>query len=722
MNCRKNIILGLVSCVVAIILTACNKPSEQSTEMTLSSQQEHNWKEENFVSGDQLENSSLHTANYKKIEFTEPKNTVANSVQQIANGEYFFILDSFYTSSDTIYQFQRIGLEETSEKITISPTKWNIANGTIMSMDVLNPEQCVFFVASYDATEPDKRQIAEHYYVIYTDYLGNEIRRVDILDDLQELGINIGAKINCDAKGNIYIQDNEQHIIYLLDSDGKLITSYSYQAEVDGDLLQSLRTDEGGQLFVCKREDMVDFICLDPTGGETKLFKGTDLENVFRWYGMNDSVLYYATNEKVIGWNVTTGEKKALLSFAENEITNALSTSLLVSEDGIQLISLEDSNRCIMTFTEKEPAKDGQMAFVNIGTNNSFLKGRIAAFSRENPLYATTYEDLSGEDEDISRILMEVVNGGGPDVLFVSREDVNNLQSNNALADLNQVLSKEIREALLTGVVEMGTYDNKLVGVPLYVNARTLLSNQVYWQENTWTINDVVAILEEQKDLEGIFLDMFGQDNYFYNMYYILGMDMKNTPFIQGDKANFDCPEFQDLLVQIKNKTNSTAGASSYSMLVEALNAGQYLGIEYLINNMEQFYSIYEKIGDNVCIVGYPTETGCGNYIQATGMLVVNQNAAEKEEVKALLNYLLSQESQQMLSSGISVRWDIPKAQEMDEYLNFLEHAVPYSIDSDELFNIIMEEAESYFDSDKTVTEVTRIIQSRVQLYLEEHQ
>lgn len=722
MNCRKNIILGLVSCVVAIILTACNKPSEQSTEMTLSSQQEHNWKEENFVSGDQLENSSLHTANYKKIEFTEPKNTVANSVQQIANGEYFFILDSFYTSSDTIYQFQRIGLEETSEKITISPTKWNIANGTIMSMDVLNPEQCVFFVASYDATEPDKRQIAEHYYVIYTDYLGNEIRRVDILDDLQELGINIGAKINCDAKGNIYIQDNEQHIIYLLDSDGKLITSYSYQAEVDGDLLQSLRTDEGGQLFVCKREDMVDFICLDPTGGEMKLFKGTDLENVFRWYGMNDSVLYYATNEKVIGWNVTTGEKKALLSFAENEITNALSTSLLVSEDGIQLISLEDSNRCIMTFTEKEPAKDGQMAFVNIGTNNSFLKGRIAAFSRENPLYATTYEDLSGEDEDISRILMEVVNGGGPDVLFVSREDVNNLQSNNALADLNQVLSKEIREALLTGVVEMGTYDNKLVGVPLYVNARTLLSNQVYWQENTWTINDVVAILEEQKDLEGIFLDMFGQDNYFYNMYYILGMDMKNTPFIQGDKANFDCPEFQDLLVQIKNKTNSTAGASSYSMLVEALNAGQYLGIEYLINNMEQFYSIYEKIGDNVCIVGYPTETGCGNYIQATGMLVVNQNAAEKEEVKALLNYLLSQESQQMLSSGISVRWDIPKAQEMDEYLNFLEHAVPYSIDSDELFNIIMEEAESYFDSDKTVTEVTRIIQSRVQLYLEEHQ
>ena len=56
----------------------------------------------------------------------------------------------------------------------------------------------------------------------------------------------------------------------------------------------------------------------------------------------------------------------------------------------------------------------------------------------------------------------------------------------------------------------------------------------------------------------------------------------------------------------------------------------------------------------------------------------------------------------------------------LEEYMSFISCAVPYSIGSDELFNIIMEEAESYFHDDKTVSEVSKIIQSRIQLYLDE--
>lgn len=740
-----------------LFLCACGNPVESNNEVTLSQETEKSWKEDSFISGDRIEDSLLHTVDYETIEFSEPKNTVAKTVKQIAYGENFFLLDTFYTATNTTYQLQRIGAEEETETISISPTRWGISNGIIMSMDVLDSEQCVFFVASHYTTETDKRKVAEHYYAIYTDYEGNEIRRVDILDVLKEMGIwtnqaiaYLGTEINCDTKGNIYILDNEQHTIYLLDSDGKLITSYIYQVDMDNRLVRSFRTNEGELIFVCKYENQAQFICLGTEGGETKLFFGTDLENVFRWYGLNGNVLYYATNEKIIGWNITTGEKKALLNFAENQIVDVINTSLIVSDEGIRLIALKDTKRLLISLSEEKPEREEKITLVNVSTNNAFLKGRITAFSQENPLYATAYEDLSKEDESIRRILMEVVNGEGPDILFVSREDVENLQANDALADLNQILSEEVLENLLPGVIAMGTYNGKLVGIPLCVNARTMLANQTYWKEQTWTIKDIVNILEEQKDLKGIFLDMFGQDNYFYNMYYILGMDVENSPYIQKEKANFDSPEFQNLLKQIKDKTNSLAGVSSYDMIAKALKEGEYLGIEYLINNMAQFCSIYEKIGDNVCIAGYPTETGCGNYIQANGLLVVNQKSIEKEEVKKLLDYLFSMESQQLLSSGISVRRDIPlsmvkydensndyywvngdgrkdlltKKEDgtsyLEEYMSFISCAVPYSIGSDELFNIIMEEAESYFHDDKTVSEVSKIIQSRIQLYLDE--
>ena len=56
----------------------------------------------------------------------------------------------------------------------------------------------------------------------------------------------------------------------------------------------------------------------------------------------------------------------------------------------------------------------------------------------------------------------------------------------------------------------------------------------------------------------------------------------------------------------------------------------------------------------------------------------------------------------------------------LDEYVEFIRNAVPSPVHSDELFDIVMEEADSYFLSDKNLDETIRVIQQRVQLYLDE--
>lgn len=103
-----------------------------------------------------------------------------------------------------------------------------------------------------------------------------------------------------------------------------------------------------------------------------------------------------------------------------------------------------------------------------------------------------------------------------------------------------------------------------------------------------------------------------------------------------------------------------------------------------------------------------------------------------------------------MLSYAISVRMDIPevmveydKARKsyawkypnntslqmpakadgssyLEDYLELLQKAVPAAFESDDVFNIVMEEADSYFHADKDMDTVIDIIQKRVQIYLDE--
>ena len=126
-------------------------------------------------------------------------------------------------------------------------------------------------------------------------------------------------------------------------------------------------------------------------------------------------------------------------------------------------------------------------------------------------------------------------------------------------------------------------------------------------------------------------------------------------------------------------------------------------------------------------LVGYPNYGGCGNYISTVdgGILVINQAAKDKPEVRRLLEYLFGEKCQSEIEKGIGVRKDIIIAATdeeepyLKEYEAFLDSAVPDQ-SSEVIFDIIMEEADAFFQSDKSIDQVIDIIQRRVNLYLDE--
>lgn len=385
-----------------------------------------------------------------------------------------------------------------------------------------------------------------------------------------------------------------------------------------------------------------------------------------------------------------------------------------------------------------------------VAGNGAFFSERVADFSKENPEYGIEYLNAY-EGEEAARILMEVVNGRGPDVLYLCRDDMESLQANGALGEIGQLISDETQNALLPGAVGMGTFGDKLFGVPLTVSVRSLLTSRAYWQEDSWTVENILSVLGEHPEIEGLFLDVAGLDDYFYNMQFMVGKDIKNSPFLKDGNSGFDCQEFRDMLVLIKNMTKKAVNNSSPGDRILPLREGNYLGIEYLVNDMGMYLTMYEQMGDNANLVGYPSDMGNGShYMWTNGMLAVNQNAMTKKGVRELVNALLSLEYHKYIKYQISVRADIPEAQlvynewikgyvwenadpgfgfilmpedshdYLDEYVDFLKSALPSSLESDDIFGIVMEEANGYFNSDKNLDQVIDIIQNRVQLYLDE--
>ncbi len=743
----------LVGMVLAFV--ACGQATQQDAPLLPQQETESGWKQNGFVRENAISDNLLNTVNYTQFEAEQQDHVQRHIFRQAAYGNNIYILNVFYKEQGPQYLLQRVDTEGNMEQTELRLDNWDMVGGHILGIDVVDATRLVFWVAGEYEKNSMHQLETEHYYAVYTDHRGNMQKSVDIIDILREEKIwekqgYAGQDIYCDGVGNIYICDKEQHEIYVVDQQGALVMSCLYETEEKQNVLQGFRTDEGDLIFACGKESMQELIWLDTSTCEVKKLSNVDIKGIKKWYGMYEGILYYATEKQVVGWNVVTGEQNVLLLPDANVLKNMENTVLVGTEKRIQLFVTGEDERYIITFSDEEPVLKGQINLVNICSENSFLAGQVAVFARKNPWHEVVYQNACQEDE-AARVLMQVMNGEGPDILYVSRTDMDNLQTNGVLGDLAQLLSAETLDVMLPGALEMGTYDDKLIGIPLSVSARTMFSSQKYWQEETWTVRDALDILEEQDGVEAIFTDMFGQQSYFYNMYFLVGIDIVHSPFIKDGSSRFDSPEFRELLRVVKEKTNENSDLpSSMKEIAAQLKEGRCLGVEFPIFDMAALCSVYEKIGEDAILVGYPTEAGSGNYLQADGMIVVNRNAMEKEGVIELLDYLYSLESQRQLQNTISVRLDIPECQieydasgeqyfwvytdgtkkpmksrqdgtsYLEQYVDFLESAVPYSYDSQLLFEIVQEEANSYFYSDKDIDEVIKAIQRRVQIYLDE--
>lgn len=157
------------------------------------------------------------------------------------------------------------------------------------------------------------------------------------------------------------------------------------------------------------------------------------------------------------------------------------------------------------------------------------------------------------------------------------------------------------------------------------------------------------------------------------------------------------------------------------SWLGEGGCLGRLLSMDY-----EDFCELFETYGEQLVFVGEPTDDACGSYLDTDGVLVVNKNVSDAEAVSTFFETLLSDKIQEnsSLTSMRSVRknfgenFDDPEYQET--YEQFLESCVPRPKGHEDIESIVWEEASSYIEGNKSAEEAAKIVDNRVQLYLDE--
>ncbi|MCM1568539.1 MAG: ABC transporter substrate-binding protein [Roseburia sp.] len=639
-----------------------------------------------------------------------------------------------------------------------------------VSMDVMGEQEFVFH-------EEFHLEDTSSIHNIYSDSQG-AVNRIDMLpiyyeeEIINDKGVSPMSECICDKDGNLYVRagqsSNPLRELYLFDREGKLLMSQKFdEMEQVG---MPLRTQEGELIFpvYSSREKHTRLVWFDWENNRIKEVALLENELPLDRYGssamlgMQGNSVYYKTAKGIVKWDVESGARKLVFDFRNNAVPETYNTMLVMREGQAPLLrmfgSINEREEDWLVVLSEEPYERQvtTLSVVNLVGEKEKLSYAIAAASRRNPDYYYEYRNSKGlEAEDFrTRIMAEIMSGECPDILYVTEDDMEKLQSMGLLADIKPLIPGETLEQFLPGVIEMGTSGNVLVGLPPEVDLATAMTLKSIWQKDSWTVEDLLELLET-----GDYVGLHCQGESPYACRATLNELVKglleDSWLVDWEKGecHFDDERFLKILEAAKAYGDDTLSRKMF------LGAGGCL-YDNAVSSVEAINERYERYGEECFFVGNPNSKGNGHFLISDGMIVVSKDA-DTEAVRAFLECLLSEEVQYLDYFGAEnpvSKISLDEIEVVENYHNtgeteivwsgwrggnrvlerladgrtilhiykeLLEKAVPgrdimgYYND---IINILWEEAEGYFAGDKSTRETAEIINSRVQVYLYENQ
>lgn len=639
-------------------------------------------------------------------------------------------------------------------------TNWeDRSQGLVIAMDMVEENLIALLFAEYD---PDRQSGAQEYQLLFLDEEGTLLSVQPVGKGYDMAGISTGSlgigTWWCDKDGYQYVKLKDGFRMVIIDPQGELVYEWTGTAPTEAQMETAFHMPDGS-LVLCRSiygEAKTELVWMEmPKQSEHIVWEhqGTGL----RMFTVTpQGMMYYTEGGILYGWNLISGEKERLIQFSGTDIP-AFSPLYLTVTDQQDLILhvLQSGKSIVMADTLPEQDTDMVQCVDLTGYGGlSFLRSGAASYNRENDGPDIRYTAATGDlGSEWIRLSAEIAAGKGPDIMSVDIAQMRALQEKGVLDNLEDYLTSDHLNNLINGIRQRGSVNGQIYGLCMEGYVRVLVTSDDIRTGNKWTIEDILEKIDQSEELEALFINFTGGADPYTNLNFLSGICMGNSPFYDEKESYFECEEFQRLLEICKKygteKVYSEQGADAL------LREGKVLAVEKWIPTAGQFMTLMTTVPDQIHFIGYPGQTqGCGIWM-IDRAVIVNQKAKNKEAIAEFLNYILEPAQQENVTfhvinksaihalvnyysyydnsndfiegytypnivGTINLETKEDGTTYIPEYIEFLDNCGIWETDH-RIWEIVEEEVGSYWDGSKSAQQVAKIIDNRVQLYLDEN-
>ena len=535
--------------------------------------------------------------------------------------------------------------------------------------------------------------------------------------------------------------------LYVL-QDGTVVTlGYGSSGEVINVL--DLQSGEPGESFPIPSE-----------AGMSSLFAGTTYQ------------IYLAGNNAVYGMNLDGTGAVKVIDYVDSDMDITAVTCLAEMEDGKMAAVVADQTGATILeiLTKVDPEVIANRKTITLGSYylDYEVRKQVFAFNKESQdvrISIVDYSKYDGETgaEGMTKLNTDIASGSAPDILVLSGVmPVKSYISKGVFEDLTPYLEKDEEIAggqYLTNVFDVFKTDGKTFAIipAFYINAVIGKTEDI--GDGSGLTLDLVSQLAVQKGIDPA--RIFGRQTREDILYQ--AMEMCGEQFIDWDKSEcrFDSDEFIRLLEFIKQFPAKIENTDLTEDTSADYRSGKALLSRVSIGSFDEYVNLkYGVFGTDITMTGFPSQTPGTAVIYPQLEIAVNSSSKEKDACWSFVRRFLLDPYQ----NSIEMYWPVSigaldqlanKAMEplyyTDENGNRVEDHIIMNIggenielprisdsEVDQMYaffkglgseayfdssveNIILEESAAFFEGQKSAKDVAGVIQSRVQIYINEN-
>ncbi len=597
---------------------------------------------------------------------------------------------------------------------------------------------------------------------------GTVVYEIDLSDLLAGEENSYIQNMQIDKDGNIYLTNGDSKI-WLLNKDGV----QTGIIQVDNYINTMGVTKEGTVIVTMYGAEGIEVKEVDFAGkafGQPITGLASGNGNMMIAPGLEQGLLV-SNGSTLLSYDMVSKTSTEILQWINSDINyNNIRAFSALSEDQIAVVterySQDGSTSEIIILTKKPYDSVTEKTILTYGTlySDDRIIEKIIDFNKTNEKYRIEVKEYGIDDWEQAQVQMnaDILSGNGPDIFSLSYgASIESYINKGVFEDLNQYLEKDTlikKEDYLENVLNAYEVEDKLYAImPSFTIGTIMGKSSLIGDRESWTIQDLIAFAKEQPEGTKTF-EYATKDSILSTL---LMYNVEEYIDYKTGECSFDSESFIQIL-EFANQFDKEFVWDENAPSTPSLIAENKLTlVNTNFSDVLSFQAYQKMFGEEVTFIGYPTSSGKGSVLESNGStLAINAKAKNKEGAWEFVRMFMLEDYQTSLDWGFPIlksalednfqeamkeeSWTDetgtevvqPKTtwgwndfqveiyaatqEEVDEIRDLIMSIDKVSSYDQQIQSIVAEEAAAYFEGMKTAPEVATIIQSRIQIYVNE--